>query len=237
MLGLAGIRLLDPLEVFYIPESHSLIPIISKSGCSSIKEALIRNYVPGFESSFPEIHQVNPSALTNGKLVRLFFYRFGAYADFVKGKKMYLALRDPAKRFISCYKDVASGKNIMYEYPSGLNKWTSFGENLDFESFSKKVYKTPDYLSDRHFRSQSYFLPDTVAEQLESLQIFDLKTFFKECPLIPHDYSDSGRVLNQSESQYFKHPGADELMDDMHFKRRYARDIFLFNQAQLSEQD
>ncbi len=71
--GMIGTRLIDPMEVYYVIDDNIFYPIISKSGCSSIKQDLIRRYNPNFNSKFPEIHQVDPAIETNGKVIRKYF--------------------------------------------------------------------------------------------------------------------------------------------------------------------
>jgi hypothetical protein len=231
VLGLAGLRLLDWVEVFYLPDDEIFVPIISKSGCSTIKEALIQKFKPGFESAFPEIHQVDPAKETNGKVLRLKFYQYSSYAKFARGKEMHLVLRDPAERFISCYKDVATGKNIMYRHPSEIYRWMPFKAGMSFEAFSKQVYKTPDYMADRHFRSQSFCLNEKVSEQLSELRIYSLSQFIKNSPLIPESYRKSKRKLNKSTVRDVSHPEPEELNSDPHFRKKYARDIHFFEET------
>lgn len=231
VLGITGLRLLDWVEVFYLPEDEIFVPIISKSGCSTIKEALIRKFNPSFESTFPEIHQIDPERETNGKVLRLKFYQYSKYTKFSRGKEMHLVLRDPANRFISCYKDIVSGKNIMYEHPSELYIWLPFATDMSFSTFSKRVYNTPDYLSDRHFRSQSYYLNGRVKENLADLKIYKLSDFMKSSDLIPRDYKETKRKLNQSKANQAIHPDSEKLRSDRNFRKRYARDLYLFEQT------
>jgi len=232
VLGLTGLRLIDWVEVFYLPEEEIFVPIISKSGCSTIKEALIKNFNPSFESEFPNIHKVDPSVETDGKVVRLLFYRYTTYAKFASGKEMHLVLRDPAERFISCYKDMVSGNNEMYEHPSNLSQWLPFKRNLSFEEFSKRVYRTPDYLSDRHFRSQTFYLNDKITDKLSSLKLFSLSGFIKTSTIISSDYKKSKRKLNESKPVKVVHPEPEELNSAPPFRKRYARDIYFYGQLQ-----
>ena len=231
VLGLTGLRLLDWIEVFYLPDDGVIIPIISKSGCSTIKEALICKFKPGFESAFPEIHQIDPAKETNGKVQRLKFYQCSKYIKFAEGKEMHLIMRDPAKRLISCYMDIVTSKNIMYEHPSELYHWMPFGPNMTFSNFSKRVYKTPDYLSDRHFRTQSFCLNESVSRNLLNLEIHKLSEFIKSSDLIPESYRTSKRRLNPSVKNDLTSPTSEELSANSEFRKRYARDIYLFEQT------
>ena len=226
-LGITGIRLLDPVEIFYIKESNLIIPIISKSACTTIKEGIIERYKPGFESKFPEIHKINPSKVTEGKVDRMFFYRFSHFEAFAKNKKVLLILREPASRFISCYKDVTSGNNIMYEYPSGLYKWIKYEKNISFSEFSKRVYRTPDYLSDRHFRSQSFGLSKKLIDSLEEFDVSSVEDFFSQSELLSKAYKEGRRVLNQSKGGNYDIPTLAELRESTPFKKRYALDLEL----------
>src|SRR5690554_6340609 len=119
--GLFGFSLLDPIEVFFIPETNTFYPSISKSGCSSIKLMLIRRYKPDFKSEFPDIHGVDPAKITENKIQRLYFKTQSAYTKWTHGKHMVFVIREPVSRFYSCYFDVKTGKNKMYRHPSNLN--------------------------------------------------------------------------------------------------------------------
>jgi len=232
ILGLTGLRLVDWVEVFYLPDDEVFVPIISKSGCSTIKEALIRNFNPSFESAFPEIHKVDPSVETKGKVQRLLFYQYSNYAKFAGGKEMHLVLRDPARRFISCYRDIVTGNNTMYKHPSELYKWFPYSQDISFERFCKRVYNTPDYLADRHFRSQSFCLSDKVFDKLSGLELYSLPRFIKTSTLIPAHYKESRRKLNESKAEKVDHPEPEELIYDPLFRKRYARDIYFYEQLQ-----
>jgi len=164
-------------------------------------------------------------------LLRLFFYQYENYSRFVRGKEMHLVLRNPAERFISCFKDVATGKNIMYRHPSEIYRWMPFKKGMSFEAFSSQVYKTPDYISDRHFRTQCFCLNQKVSEQLSELKVYSLSQFIKSSPLIPVDYSKSKRKLNKSSAVDINHPVPDELNSDPRFRRKYARDIHFYEEA------
>jgi len=232
VLGLTGLRLVDWVEVFYLPNDEIFVPIISKSGCSTIKEALIKNFNPSFESAFPDIHRVDPSVETKGRVKRLLFYQYGSYAKFAKGKEMHLVLRNPAERFISCYKDIVSRNNVMYKHPSELYKWFPYNQDMSFEVFCKRVYNTPDYLSDRHFRSQSFCLSEKISGKLSRLELFSLSSFIKTSTLIPNHYKESKRKLNESKAEKANHPQPEELSTDPLFRKRYARDIYFYEQLQ-----
>jgi len=222
LLGLLAIRLIDPIEVYFDGPTNTFYPIVSKSGCSSIKVRLIRIYKPDFESRFPEIHRIDPSPITEGNLMRLSFSCFPAFRNFAQGKKMVLVIREPYERFFSCYIDVNKGKNTMYQYPSGLNTIVKVEPNMELPTFLKFVSRTPDYLSDRHFRSQSYFLKGGVENLCQSVKILDLGSYLAEIrgdSVAPKLNVNSER-MNEYQLSLLK--GSDR------FKNRYRADIELY---------
>ncbi len=227
LAALLGVRLLDPIEVFFLPDSNLFYPINSKAGCSSIKLKLIRDFKPDFNSSFPEIHHVNPAAISNGKLKRLFFYSSNAYTHFAKSKEMVLILNNPYHRIYSCYIDVKKGKNIMYDQPSGLSRWISFSRNSSFSDFVEKVCKIPDHLSDRHFRSQSFYYPASLRTALREAKISKLIDFTTDGEN-PSAENTNGVHLNAN-TEKLTEADMNVLKNHRGFQKRYAQDIAIYN--------
>jgi hypothetical protein len=220
--GFLGTRLIDPIEVYYIIDENTFYPIISKSGCSTIKLDIIRKYNPSFNSKFPEIHQVDPALETNAKVERKRFYSFRKYRNFSKGKKAYLVIRNPYERIYSCFLDVEKEKNIMYEDPSGLTNLFNIKSGITFENFIKKVIKLPDYLSDRHFRSQSFYLHKGVEDALENVEIILLKNYSKK--------EEEGVKLNTNNKK-IPQEILQALKENKSFIKRFYKDIELYNDA------
>lgn len=221
--GMIGARLIDPMEVYYLKDDNVFYPIISKSGCSTIKLDLIRRYNPNFNSKFPEIHQVNPENETNGKIIRKYFYSFKKYRKFSNNKKACLIIRNPYERIYSCFLDVEKGKNIMYSDPSGLTNFFGIKREISFGKFLDKVIKLPDHLSDRHFRSQSFCLQKGVEENLNGIEIILLENYNKN--------DDEGVKLNTNNKTI-----PQEILQALHenksFKKRFIKDIQLYTEAQ-----
>jgi hypothetical protein len=220
--GMLGTRLIDPIEVYYLKEDNVFYPIISKSGCSSIKLNVIRKYNPEFTSKFPEIHQVDPALETDGKVIRIYFYNFKAYRAFSKNKKACLVIRNPYERIYSCFLDVEKGKNIMYKYPSGLTDFFGIKSDISFEKFVRKVIKLPDYLSDRHFRSQSFYLQKGVRESLSEVDIILLENYNKK--------EEEGVKLNTNNKR-IPQEILQTLTSNTAFQKRFYTDLQLYNEA------
>src|SRR5690554_2395362 len=231
LAGIAGISLIDPIEVFFVPETNTFYPIISKSGCSSIKLMLIRNYKPDYVNVFPGIHAVNPAKITDNQVKRMFFKTSAAYEKWTRAKNMVFVMRDPVSRFYSCYYDVKTGKNIMYEHPSNLD-WLMAGKfrrNMPFEDFTKNVISIPDRLSDRHFRSQSFYLSEKVKRNLASLQYYTLKEFMLKYNAT-NEKSEPVR-LNTNNTTISSDLKA-MLIDNPKFQKRFKPDFVLFKKIQ-----
>lgn len=225
--GYAGIRLIDPIEVYYLPKENTFYPIISKSGCTSIKVMLIKKYKPAYENTFPGIHHVNPAPLTENAVKRLYFKTKRAYAEWSKDKRMVFIMRDPLSRIYSCYLDVASGKNTMYKYPSGLDWVYKYTPDISIGDFLKKVYATPDTFSDRHFRSQSFYLSDIVKTGLKSLETFTLKEYMSKASAKSESDETESLKLNTNKSSISDELRA-ELILSPEFTRRFQVDLELF---------
>lgn len=230
LLGLFRLRLIDPYEVFFDVPSNTFYPIVSKSGCTTLKNFLIQQYNSNSHFRFPEIHKVNPSGLTNGKLERHLFYSKSAYLKFSRGKRMYLIIRNPSTRFFSCYTDIRKGKNTLYEHPSGLDWLVKTHRIASLKAFLKRVCATPDYLADRHFRSQAFYFPENFERHLKGYEIVNL-----ENPRLPFSYGtevDDNKLNANTEKA--TDDEIDFLLNHKGFLNRYKRDIELFDS--ISEQ-
>ncbi|MEY8847711.1 sulfotransferase family 2 domain-containing protein [Psychroserpens sp. XS_ASV72] len=217
--GMLGARLIDPIEVYFLVDENLIYPIISKSGCSTVKLDLIRRYNPEYNSKFPEIHQVDPKQETDGKILRLRFYNFKKYRTFCEGKSTCLIIRNPYERIYSCFLDVSKGKNIMYDDPSGLTDFFKIKSGITFQDFIDKVVKLPDHLCDRHFRSQSFFLQKGVKNRLNKIEIILLENY--------SDSNEGSTKLNTNNKQ-IPSEVLESLKNNTAFKKRFAEDILLY---------
>lgn len=233
-LALLGIRLLDPIEVFYLPDENTFYPIISKSACSSVKVMLIRKFVPDFESSFPEIHQISPSLITDNQVQKIYFHQMGKYQKWTKGKKLVLVIREPVSRFYSCYIDVIKGKNRMYQYPAQLDWIWKFKRDLSISDFRKKVCKINDAFADRHFRSQTFCLNTSVRKVISKMEVYSLGDFMnrmiKSTERIPATRLNSNNESIPPELRY-------ELENNLRFMKRFEEDIQLFTEVKTAGKD
>lgn len=226
--GFIGLRLIDPIEVYYIPSQNTFYPIISKSGCSSIKVMLIRKFKPDYENTFPGIHHVNPADITKGEVQRLYFNTKDSYAKWTKGKQMVFVMREPYSRFYSCYLDVSSGKNIMYQHPSGLDWFYDFKKDISLNEFLKKVCALSDKFSDRHFRSQAFYLSDNVKKGLASLQAFTLKEYMSGNATNAASEENKPLQLNQNKTS-ISDDEREKLKTNSAFNKRFKTDLLLFD--------
>jgi hypothetical protein len=231
--GLTGIRLIDPVEVYYLPAHRIVYPVLSKAGCSSVKLKLIRHYVPDFEAAFPEIHQIHPEELSQGRIKRIMFHRIGQYRDFCVDKKVRLVIRNPYNRYYSFYHGVTSGRNTLYRYPSGLDRVLKFTPMIGWKRLLAVVGKIPDYLADRHFRSQSYYLDSEVRKKASSTEVLELTDFIDNYSVISGKLNDqvtrSDQVIQLNKGQTSLPLAEFELMQKSSiFKSRYEKDILLY---------
>ncbi len=220
---IVGLRLVDPIEVYYVIDKNLFYPIISKSGCSTVKRDLIRLYNPGFISKFPEIHQVDPAIETQEKIIRRYFYSLKKYHAFCKGKRMCIVIRNPYERAYSCYLDIKKGKNIMYEDPSGLTNLFKFKREIAFEKFIRKIIKTPDRLSDRHFRSQNFYAKKEARNVISEFNVVLLESYNKSISLANKLNANNKKIPLEV---------LEELKGNEKFNKRFRQDIQLYNSYQ-----
>jgi hypothetical protein len=133
-----------------------------------------------------------------------------------------MVIRNPYERIYSCFLDVEKGKNIMYEDPSGLTNFFGIKSQITFEKFIDKVVGLPDYLSDRHFRSQSFCLPKRGKETLDNIDIVLLENYNRK--------NDESVVLNTNNKKLPKEV-LQALKDNTSFSKRFQKDIQLYTDA------
>ncbi|WP_116125257.1 sulfotransferase family 2 domain-containing protein [Lewinella sp. IMCC34183] len=215
---LAGRRLIDPVEAYFLPETDTLYPINSKAGCSSVKLALVRRYAPETQLRFPEIHVQDPAELTGGKVERHFFLTRDAYRDFCRGRRIVLVTRDPYARIFSAYEGYRRGINRYYRHYARLRQWFGFDRELTFEEFVQYCCRLPARYADRHFRPQSFYLPAGVKEASRDWQTTDITEFGNLAGSArPTVLNASGSALPPRLHEYLRDHGG--------FQARYAEDL------------
>lgn len=223
--GLFGSWIIDPIEVFYLVEENTFYPIISKSGCSSVKLALIKKYNNNFTCSFPEIHTINPAKLTSNKVERIYFPSFNQYLQFAKGKNICLIIKNPYKRCYSCYLGIIKKKNEMYDYNTRMRILIKITPTISFEKFFSLACSLPDFLSDRHFRSQSFFFSKKIQKVVNKSKIFTIEHFFSKNNELGNPY-----IKLNSNDTIITREKLLQLKRSQKFKRKYRADINLFEQ-------
>lgn len=218
--GILGTRLIDPIEVFFDSHTNTIYPIISKSGCSTIKQDIIKKYNPSFESEFPEIHKIDPKKVTQGKVLRLYFNNFKSYRKFSNGKKAVLVIRNPYDRIYSCFLDVKKDKNIMYETPSGLHHFFGINKDYTFKKFINIIIKIPDYLSDRHFRSQYFYISHNLKDVLNEIEIILLENYNQSKHENTAKLNSNDKIITLETLNFLK--------ENKSFKKRFKKDLEIY---------
>lgn len=133
-------RELDSPDLIILDEEEVVFVSVAKSACSSIKASITENPPDG-----TTVHD-HISHLSNRRIPvskRSYF--------------VFTFVRDPYERLTSCYRSKFNKQNesefIYSHYLFGYLK-----NDDTFEEFLRKVSKIPDFLSDRHFKSQHYII-------------------------------------------------------------------------------
>ncbi|NJC25394.1 hypothetical protein [Neolewinella antarctica] len=215
-------RLIDPLEVFYLPGSREIFPINSKAGCSTVKLLLIRRFVPVYTAQFPEIHTTDPGSVTNGAIQRIFFYRRSEYDEFARGKKLLLVIREPVSRYLSFRGGIKDGANQLYGSIKSIRSSTAKIQSWSLGRLLLFTFLTPNALADRHFREQRYLLPRPGGAGCQ-ITVTTLTRFVE----MEKDQSGDAPVLNRGQKQRGTALQL-YLRNKPLYRWRYRRDLALY---------
>ena len=220
-----GGPLIDPIEVFYELATDRVYPIISKSGNSSLKRLLINKYNPTYTAGFPEIHLDDPSPLTNGQIERRYFSTQKDYYAFCANKTIYVVMRDPVARYYSFYLGVRSRRNLIYRYPSQTHRLFRITSNLNLPQLLRRTAFLPDRIADRHFRSQSFYVPQEVYETAAAVEVHDMPVYLRAAAGAVNretmvKLNDSKLTDTETELSLIR--------NSTYFTRRYAEDLALY---------
>ncbi|KZX51319.1 hypothetical protein A3709_10905 [Halioglobus sp. HI00S01] len=220
---------LDPLEVFYHKDNDLVLPIISKSGCTSLKDSFIRSVVPGFDKPFDLIHKIDPKVETNGAIERLFFDTVSGYKRFCEGKNVRIVVRHPEARLFSAFTDHVVGKNPVYKWNIVERTLCGICEQTDYPSFTSRVSRISPNLCDRHFKPQSVFLMSNpeVTRTYGVLKLEGLVDSWKIDPILAS--LPSPRIMNKN--AYDVNDGGYELLGESEWSelaKLYLEDFSLY---------
>ena len=179
---------------------------IPKAANGSVKQALAEKTGKNFRLS---AHKYKWDLIELSKVSKSSYFSF-------------TIVRNPLFRLLSCYIQKTIIKDPF------LNFW-KYGnlifQNMSFEEFVDFVVNTPDYLADRHFKSQHTFLylnnkviVDYVGK-IETLQL-DWEYLSKKLDFPPIQH------LNKSNEVKFLNLYNKEIANKV--KQRYSKDIELF---------
>ena len=141
-LNLILYRCYAPNEYVVLEDRNLIYLVNSKVACSSIKKAFISEEVK--DDSDGKIHELLPFKT----VLKLDLPNIENYA--------FTFVRNPFDRVVSCYVDKflkEKERERAFNYFDGY--MLGYLSNIDsFEDFVKKIVKIPNFLRDRHFKSQ-----------------------------------------------------------------------------------
>lgn len=140
--------------------------------------------------------------------------------DFIKHRIAFV--RNPLSRLVSCYEQKKQYNMMPFYERNNLDPSMSFPE------FVEIVCNTPDYLSDRHFRSQFTFMFDNSANLIPN-HIGRFSHFSNDFEKITKDILPSSfKISNSNKSKHkpFIEYYTPEMIQKV--KLRYATDFKLF---------
>ena len=126
---------LDSSDFFIMDHNELVYASVAKSACSSIKTSMAGEFPKGRSIHY---HTRNLSQKKIPRSKRSYF--------------SFTYVRNPYDRLISCYKDKFVKQRESFLYTHYLFGYLSVDDS--FEDFVRKVSRLPDFLCDRHFKSQ-----------------------------------------------------------------------------------
>ena len=189
---------LEGIKLIYIP--------IPKAANRSVKTALAKKVDKHYSIS---AHKANWDFISLSKVDSSQHFSF----SFV---------RNPLNRLLSCYLQKVKMKHFFknfWKYGNLVNA------NMSFEDFVDFVINTPDYLADRHFKSQHLFLQkdgkiivDFIGKVENMVEDWKFLSSEFDLPPIPH--------LNKSNQGHFNEYYTQKLA--VRVAKHYTKDIELF---------
>lgn len=138
----------DPIEYIILPIEKIIYLVLSKSACTSIKIGLGKNY-----NIIP--HKVSGTDIHVHKMWTEDMRKFGKLGSEYDSHYKFTFVRNPFERIVSCYEDKVLWLNESDPYYF-KGKTVFIPPNISFDKFVKIICGIPDYLADRHYKTQYY---------------------------------------------------------------------------------
>ena len=224
LLALIGLRPVQPVEVLYFVPLNLAYLVISKVGCSAIKECLMSAAQGPVDLDFEAVHThliTQKQDLHQSGLEHRTFTNRREFSKFLGRKHVLLIQRPIIPRAHSAYSGLSNLKNRMV-FPT-FPKYSldpQLCPELSFHHFCRSVRDIPDHLADRHYRSQSFYwdsIPDS--SDVIHVELRDIARRFAE-----------DKVLKQLRAPRVRNVGtpvSDRLDDGLHelIRVRYQQDL------------
>lgn len=225
-------KLISPIEVFHVPSDNIFFPIIFKSGCTSLKNSIVKRFCDVGDMGYPEMHLKGWHVKTCGQVVRRFFNTYADYEKFAKGKTMCMIVRDPYERILSGYFAVRDTRLKLYE--DMQIKWVrillKLCGRISFEKYVEIISRIPSAWADRNFIPQFDYCSEKLMRNVSKVYICKLEELEERWDTHPilQKYPKIKKLnRNKSFLAFENYKGI--LKKSRTFQNRYEKDITFYH--------
>jgi len=212
----------DPTEYLILEDKKLIYIVISKSACTSIKTTIGKNYdIVSRTKKGLDIH-LNP------KWERIFGKLDKKYHEYF----IFSFVRNPFTRIVSSYKDrvLTSESNGSFLSNYFIGYPFRILPNISFQHFVNIISRIPDFLADRHFKSQYYSIHK---KKISTSFIGKIEHFGTDWKYIADKFDfneiiDKKNTTNKSKDIYKEYYTYYDIISAKKVFKRYKKDILTY---------